>query len=312
MTIIQLEYVVAVDNFRHFAKAADSCFVTQPTLSMQIQKLEDQLGVLIFDRNKHPVEPTTIGKKIIAQARVAIREAKRIEEIIHEEKDELVGELRIGIIPTLSPYLLPLFINKFIEQNPSIKIRVQELTSETLVKRLRNDVVDIGILVTPLNEEDMVEKPLFYEEFMGYLNHRHPLFKQEELSLEDASYENLWILNEGHCFRNQVLNICHPDLSKEREKQFVFESGSLEGLRKIVDQHGGMTLLPELATLDMNQTEKSKIRRFTDPKPIREVSLIMKKSYLKRKLVEELHNTIINSIPGYIHSEKSGEVIKWR
>ena len=312
MTLIQLEYIVAVDNFRHFAKAADSCFVTQPTLSMQIQKLEDQLGILLFDRNKHPVEPTKIGEKIIAQARIAIQEAKRIDEIISEEKNELAGELRLGIIPTLSPYLLPLFINNFIKNNPAVKVKVKELTSENLLKQLDNDVIDVGIMVTPLGDDAYVEKILFYEEFMSYMNHRHDLFAKETLNIEDVKYNDLWILNEGHCFRNQVLNICHPDPTQQSQKQFVFESGSLEGLRKIVDQHGGFTLLPELATLDMSQTEKSKLKRFDDPKPIREVSIVMKKSFLKRKMVEALYTSILESIPGYIHSEKNGNVIKWK
>lgn len=312
MTLIQLEYIVAVDNFRHFAKAADSCFVTQPTLSMQIQKLEDQIGVILFDRNKHPVAPTVIGKKIIEQARVAIRESKRIGEIINEEKEGIVGELRLGIIPTLSPYLLPLFINNFINENPEVKIRVQELTSEQLINQLKKDGIDLGIMVTPLGDDSIVEKPIFYEEFMGYLNHRHPLFNKETLSIKDVQYNDLWMLNEGHCFRNQVLNICQPNLAQQSKKNFVFESGSLEGLRRIVDHHGGMTLLPELATLDMTQKDKEKLKRFDDPRPIREVSIVMKKSFLKRKMVEVLYKNISNSIPGYIHSEKNGKVINWK
>ena len=312
MTLIQLEYIVAVDNFRHFAKAADSCFVTQPTLSMQIQKLEDQLGVIIFDRNMHPVEPTKVGKKIIEQARVAIRESKRIDEIINEEKEELVGELNLGIIPTLSPYLLPLFINDFINENPAVKIKVQELTSEQLLIQLKNDTIDLGIMVTPIGDDSIIEKPIFYEEFMGYMNHRHTLYNKETLSVEDVQYNDLWILNEGHCFRNQVLNICQPSLKQKSKRNFVFESGSLEGLRKIVDHHGGMTLLPELATLDMTNSEKAKLKRFNDPRPIREVSIVMKKSFLKRKMVEVLHKNISKAIPGYIHSEKNGNVIKWK
>ncbi|MDH5476532.1 MAG: hydrogen peroxide-inducible genes activator [Cyclobacteriaceae bacterium] len=312
MTLIQLEYIVAVDNYRHFAKAADSCFVTQPTLSMQIHKLEDQLGVILFDRNKHPVEPTKIGEKILKQARIAILEAKRINELISEEKDEINGELKLGIIPTLSPYLLPLFINDFIEKNPAVNVNIQELTSENLLKQLKNDTIDLGILVTPLVDETILEKPIFYEEFMAYMNHRHTLFNKETLTIEDVQYNDLWILNEGHCFRNQVLNICHPNPIQQKKKNFVFESGSLEGLRKIVDHHGGMTLLPELATLDMSQTQKSKLKRFNDPRPIREVSIVMKESFMKHKMVDALYESISRSIPGYIHSKKNGKVIKWK
>lgn len=312
MTIIQLEYIVAVDNHRHFAKAADACFVTQPTLSMQIQKLEDQLGVIIFDRTKHPVEPTSIGKQITDQARKVIEESKRINDIISEEKNEISGELRVGIIPTLAPYLLPLFINNFIEKYPQVKIHVEELVTEQVLLKLKNNMIDIGLIVTPAGDDDIVEKPIFYEEFMGYVNHRHPYYNKEKLNIDDIKYNDLWILNEGHCFRNQVLNICHPDPTQESNKKFVFESGSLEGLRRIVDKHGGMTLLPELATLDMSQSDKAKLKRFDDPKPIREVSIVMKKSFLKRKMVEVLYQSISESIPGYLYSEKNGEVISWK
>jgi len=312
MTIIQLEYVVAVDNHRHFAKAAEACFVTQPTLSMQIQKLEDQLGVILFDRSKHPVIPTEIGRRIIEQARKVITESKRVNEIINEEKDEIVGELHVGIIPTLAPYLLPLFVNDFVEKYPNVQLHVEELITEQVLQKLHTDVLDIGLIVTPSNDERVIEKPLFYEEFMGYISHRHPLYKKKELNIDDVKYNDLWILNEGHCFRNQVLNICHPDPTQKLKKKFIYESGSLEALRRMVDQHGGMTLMPELATLDMSQADKKKVRRFNDPRPIREVSIVMKRAFLKRKMIEALYTSILESIPGYINSEKNGKVISWK
>jgi len=312
MTLIQLEYVIAVDNFRHFAKAADSCFVTQPTLSMQIQKLEDQLGVLIFDRSKHPVIPTDIGTKIIAQARAVVNESKRLQEIIEEEKGEVSGELTIGVIPTLSPYLLPLFINDFITKYPKVQLTVQEMITDEVLHNMNNDLLDVGLIVTPTGDSNFKEIPIFYEEFMGYVSHRHSLSDRKELSIEDVGYQDLWLLNEGHCFRNQVLNICHPDPLQEKNKKFKYESGSLEALKRIVDQHGGMTLLPELATLDFDTKAKQKLRPFIDPKPIREISLVVKRSFVKRKLVEALHESISNSIPEYLNSEKNGKVIKWK
>ena len=161
MTIIQFEYIIAVDNYRHFGKAADSCFVTQPTLSMQIQKLEDQLGILIFDRSKQPVVPTDIGKRIIAQARTVVSDAKRIGELVSEEKGEVAGELTIGIIPTLSPYLLPLFIHNFIEKYPKVTVTVRELITEEVVHRLKNETLDIGIIVTPYEDPGLIEKKTF-------------------------------------------------------------------------------------------------------------------------------------------------------
>lgn len=310
MTLIQFEYIIAVDNYRHFGKAADACFVTQPTLSMQIQKLEDQLGVIIFDRSKQPVIPTDIGKRIIEQARAAITETKKIQQLVDDEKGEIAGELNIGIIPTLSPYLLPLFIRNFIEKYPKVKVKVEELITEQVVHKLKNNLLDIGIIVTPYTDPNLVTKPVFYEEFYAYVSHRSAFFKEEKLFINSIPANEIWLLNEGHCFRDQVLNLCHT--YKERDTQFKYESGSLEALKRIVDKHGGMTLLPELATLDFDKSSKAKLRPFDDPKPVREVSLVMHKSYLKRKLAEALHSEVLNAIPDYINIQKHGEVIKWK
>ena len=312
MTLVQLNYIIAVDNYRHFAKAADACFVTQPTLSMQIQKLEDQLGVILFDRSKQPVVATNIGERIIAQARVVVNESKRIHEIIEEEKSEVTGELTIGVIPTVSPYLLPLFINEFITNYPKVRLVVQEMVTKEALQKINNDLLDVAIIVTPTHDLNFKEIPIFYEEFMGYVGHRHILFSKKELNIEDVRYDDLWLLNEGHCFRNQVLKICHPDSFQEKNKKFKYESGSLEALKKIVDQHGGMTLLPELATLDFDTKAKQKLRPFIDPKPIREVSLVVKRSFLKRKLIEALYESISNAIPFYLHSQKNGKIISWK
>lgn len=310
MTLIQFEYIIAVDNYRHFGKAAESCFVTQPTLSMQIQKLEDQLGVQIFDRNKQPVVPTEIGKRIVEQARAVVEQARKVQEIVNDEKDELAGELRIGIIPTLSPYLLPLFIHGFMEKYPKVNVTVEELLTDQVVDKLRNEQLDIGIIVTPLVEPGMISVPLFYELFYAYVNHREKLYQKDILHIDDIPENELWLLNEGHCFRDQVLNVCH--IYGEHHGRFKYESGSLEALKKIVDKHGGLTLLPELATLDFDKTSQSKLKRFVNPEPVREVSLIVKKSFLKRKLIEALRKEILDSIPDYINVKKNGQVVKWR
>lgn len=310
MTLIQLEYIIAVDNYRHFGKAAEACFVTQPTLSMQVQKLEDQLGVMIFDRSKQPVVPTDIGRRIIEQARNTVTESKKIQQLLDEEKGEIAGELSVGIIPTLSPYLLPLFIHNFIEKYPKVKIKVEELITEQVVHKLKNELLDIGIIVTPFNDPGLIVQPIFYEEFYAYVSHRSKFYDHEKLSINSIPAEEIWLLNEGHCFRDQVLNLCQT--YKERDSQFKYESGSLEALKKIVDKHGGMTLLPELATLDFDKSAKAKLRAFEDPKPVREVSLVMHRSYLKRKLVEALQKEILQAIPDYINIQKHGEIIKWK
>ena len=309
MTLVQYEYVVAVDDYRHFATAAEKCFVTQPTLSMQIQKLEDQLGVLIFDRSKHPVVPTEVGGAIISQARLVLNEASRIREIINDEKGILSGNLRVGILPTLSPYLLPLFIKGFIEKYPDLEVNVEEAITDQIIDKLRKNQLDVGIFVTPSGAKGLEENPIFNEEFVAYVGHEHELGKVETIDPFLLDVEDVWVLNEGHCFRNQVLNICQtPDSSSSK---FKFQSGSLEALKKIVDRHGGVTLLPELATIDMSAKEQENLRWFKEPKPVREVSLVTHRSFLKRKMTEALFNEIMESIPDDIKSKKNTQIIRW-
>ena len=310
MTLVQLEYIVAVDEKRHFAEAAKMCFVTQPTLSMQIQKLEDQLEVQIFDRSKHPVMPTKIGNDIIKQARVVLNEATKIKKAISDEKGAMSGVLKVGIIPTLSPYLLPLFIKSFIETYPKIHLEVQELITDQIIDKIEKNQLDIGIIVTPIDHENMEEYPLFYEEFVAYVSTVNSLYKKLEIEPKDINLEDVWVLNEGHCFRNQVLNICKP--RKSLTEKFRFECGSLVALKKIVDHHDGLTLLPELATLDMADSELEKVRTFSSPVPVREVSLVVHKSFVKQGFTKALYNSIKESIPNDISSEKSGKLIRWR
>ncbi|PIB37015.1 transcriptional regulator [Reichenbachiella sp. 5M10] len=311
MTLVQLEYIVALDNYRHFALAAEKCFVTQPTLSMQIQKLEDSLGVSLFDRSKHPVQPTEIGKKILEQARVILNESQRISEIIDEEKHDIKGDIRIGVIPTLAPYLVPLFISSFIEKYPFINLQISEHMTDSLVDLLKKDQIDIGILVTPLKETDFKEIPLFYEEFSLYVSHRHPLYNSSKVEASELNPEGLWILNEGHCFRQQTLNICNVSRSERYNNRVHYESGSLEALKKLVDKRGGYTLIPELFTYDLSKDDKSKVRKFTEPIPTREVGLVIKKSFVKHKMVKALREEINTCLPATLTSQKNTTVIKF-
>lgn len=311
MTLVQLEYIIALDNYRHFAIAAEKCFVTQPTLSMQIQKLEDTLGVILFDRSKHPIEPTEIGTQILEQARTIVAESKKIGEIIDDEKHEIRGDVRIGVIPTLAPYLVPLFISPLIEKYPKINLQVSEHMTGSMLDLLRKDQIDIGLMVTPLNEDGLQELPLFYEEFYTYVSHRHPLYDQKTVSPEELKNEGLWILDEGHCFRSQMLNICNAKKAERFNNRILYESGSLEALKKLVDRRGGYTLLPELFTLDLNKDEKTKLRKFSDPVPTREVGLVVKKSYVKKKLLEAMHKEIMANLPPAMVSRKNTNVIKF-
>ncbi len=310
MTLIQLEYIVAVDTHRHFGRAADSCHVTQPTLSMQIHKLEEQLGVTIFDRQKQPIIPTETGKRIIEQARKTLHESRKIEEMIRMEKGEMTGTLNIGIIPTLSPYLLPLFINQFLERYPEIHLNVEELVTEEILRRLKTEELDLGLLVSPLDESTLRTRTIFHEEFIAYVSHRSPLFQKEKLSYKDLDTSELLLLNEGHCFREQVLNICQH--YHQRESRFRYESGSLEALKRLVDKHGGITLLPALATMDMDTGSKKHLRYFDAPVPTREVSLASHTNFLKVRIAEALFEEIRQSVPEYFNITKNNEIIRWK
>ncbi|MEX2593048.1 MAG: LysR substrate-binding domain-containing protein [Anditalea sp.] len=310
MTIQQLEYILAVDKHRHFGHAAEACFVTQPTLSSQVNKLERELDVLIFDRSKMPVIPTEIGIQLIAQARRVVSESHGIYETIAQLKGEIGGTIKVGIIPTLAPYLLHLFIGRFLENYPKVQLHVEEMVTEEVIKRLKNDELDLGIVVTPLEEQGLLEKPLFYEKFYVYLSKGHPLLEKKTVEINELLGNDLWILQQGHCFRDQVLNIC--DQNKFQRMNFHYESGSLEGLKNMVNRYKGVTLLPELATFDLNQEEKTRLRSFTEDEPTREVSLILTRSFLKKKLVELLYQEIVASIPKEMTSKVHGKVVKFK
>ncbi|MEZ4967304.1 MAG: LysR substrate-binding domain-containing protein [Saprospiraceae bacterium] len=292
MNLQQLEYILAVDAQRHFAKAAEQCHVTQPTLSMMIQKLEDEVGVKIFDRSRQPVVPTQAGEKLIEQARVVLRETERFREIAREEDESLIGELRIGIIPTLSPYLLPLFLQSFMQQYPGIRLKINERTTSVLVESLHKGLLDAAILVTPLNDGSLKEDPLFYEAFVVYSGHD---YHKEYLLPEDIDPNQLWLLEEGHCFRSQIMNIC--ELRKKDHLSVEYEAGSLETLKQLVDAQNGITILPELATRYLTDAQRHKVKRFAAPEPVREVSLVTHRHLVKQRLLEVLKAEILKHLP---------------
>jgi LysR family hydrogen peroxide-inducible transcriptional activator len=310
MTIQQLEYIIAVDKFRHFGHAAEACFVTQPTLSAQVSKLERELDVILFDRSKMPVIPTEMGEILIAQAKRVVMESKAIFETIAQLKGDVGGILKLGIIPTLAPYLLPLFIKAFINKDPNVRLQVQEMVTEDILKKLKNDELDLGIVVTPLDESGIDEKPIFYEKFYAYLSKNHPLLKKESVKIVDILGEDLWVLQQGHCFRDQVLALC--DQSKFKSLNFQYESGSLEGLKNLVNRYQGITLLPELATFGLSAEEKIRLRPFEGEQPIREVSLVLTRSYLKKRQVELLYQEITAAIPASMISKNHGKVVKFK
>ena len=309
MTLVQLEYLVAVDTYRSFVMAAEKCFVTQPTLSMQIQKLEDTLGVKLFDRSKQPVIPTEIGIDIIQQARILLAESEKIKEIISDRQRELAGELRVGIIPTVSPYILPKILHGFIEKYPQVKLIVWEQTTEQIIQQLKLGTLDCGILSTPLHESSLKEIPVFYENFVAYVSKGSKLSKKKAINPDDIDIEEIWVLNEGHCMREQVLNICQRRKSTQGFQHFEYNTGSVETLKRMVDQNNGATILPELALTELTAKQLDRVRYFKSPEPAREVSIVIQRNFLKRRMIEALKNEILEFVPKRMRSKKKKEVI---
>ncbi len=312
VTLTQLEYIVAVDTYRHFGKAAEHCFITQPTLSMQIKKLEEDLEIIIFDRSKQPLIPTDVGAKIIEQSRIVLKESEEIDNIVKEHKNQVSGMLRIGIIPTLAPYLLPIFIGNYKKKYPNIFIKVTEATTENIEELLSKDLIDVGILVTPLKQEKIIEKPVFYEEMLIYANKGHALHSQKEILVKDIATPQIWLLSDGHCFRDQVINLCSYVGTEDSGLPFHFEAGSLETLMNIVDREGGITLIPELAEATMSEKRKGNVRRFTNLTPLREVSLVYSRHFAKHKLINLLWREIKESIPPELQDDNRGTIVQWR
>ncbi len=298
MNLAQLKYVVALDEHRHFARAARSCGVTQPTLSTQLAKLERELGVQIFDRDRRPVEPTDLGREIVGQARQVLREAGRFEEVIQDARGVVAGDLRVGVLPTLAPYLLPRFVSNLSRRYPGISLSVEELMTEQVLQGLAADHLDVGVVATSEGEGGWIERKLFEEAFFGYLAPGHPLLERDRLRREDLELDDLWILHEGHCFRDQILELCE-DLRREGagRRPVTFRSGNLETLKQMVDASGGMTLLPGLAVDGLKGPERDRVRPFVEPSPARTVRLVRGKTYLKRSLIEAFAVVLLEALP---------------
>ncbi|MBE7177705.1 MAG: LysR family transcriptional regulator [Mucilaginibacter polytrichastri] len=312
MTLTQLEYAIALDTYRSFVMAAEKCFVTQPTLSMQVQKLEEELGVKLFDRSRQPVTPTETGAEILAQARVIIYEARKIQEIVQDQRGELSGELKIGIIPTVAPYLLPKIVHPFAEKYPQVKLTVWEITTEQIIQQIKMGMIDCGILSTPLDDGQIQEIPLFYENFVAYAAKSSALFKKKQIHPTDIDPSEMWLLNEGHCMRHQVLNICHQKKHSQNGAQFEYNTGSIDTLKRMVDTNGGFTVLPELALSDFSDKQLERIRYFKSPEPAREISLVTNKNFLKKRLIESLSAEILEALPKRLRSKKKKTLMEIR
>lgn len=308
MNIQQLEYIVALDDHRHFVSAADACHVTQPTLTMQLKKLEEEIGVQLFDRTKKPLRPTPEGEVFISRARRILLELQNLQEAIKDEQSSIKGEFRLGIIPTLAPHLLPMFLQRFIEENPDTILRIEDMESEAIIKALNDNRLDMAIMATPTGERDLKESVIFNEAFVFYAPETHKLLESETILPEQLDINNLLLLTEGHCFRNQALHICQSNL-KKKSIGFHYESGSIETLKSLVRKGLGYTLVPELA---INGIDKNNYKRFEYPEPVREISIVTHSSFNRSLLIDRLKSAIRDSLPPHIDRPKEFVRIKWR
>ncbi len=306
-SMTQLEYAVAVHKHKHFGRAAKECHVSQPSLSAQIQKMEEELDLVIFDRSKKPVMTTDLGLKVIGQAQVVIREHYRLFDI-KSEFGEVSGAFHLGVIPTLSPYLIPLFVENFSQKYPHVNLKISEYQTEDIILKLYDDELDGALLVTPLKDDKIIERALFLEPFYIFAPKGHSLLKRKTVREEDLQGGDIWLLDEGHCFRDQVIRFCSLEKSQQVLKNVGFSSGSLETLINLIRKGTGYTLLPHLATTHLSPSElKNNIRQFTRPIPTREVSFVHSRSFLKEDIIAALIDEVISVIPKPLTNLKSGQ-----
>lgn len=296
-SLTQMRYIVSVYENQSFSLASQECHVSQPSLSMQIQKAEDELNVQIFDRNTKPVKPTDKGHKLIGQMKVVLNESKRLEDLSKMQAGELSGHIDLAIIPTVAPYLLPKILTYFASEIPKVEVSIFEQTTSAIIQNLKSKDLDVAILATPLNESDLIEIPLYYEPFYILAHKSHPLLKIKILKETDISKHPVWLLNEGHCFRAQTLSLCSATSPEEVFKNIKYEGGSIHTLMKVVLESEGYTLIPHFALDDLPASiRKSNVRGFKKPYPSREISLVFHKSQWKTDILDKLQKLIVSKM----------------
>lgn len=299
MTIQQLEYIVALNKFRHFVKASEHCGVAQPTLSMMIRKLETELDVVIFDRKKQPIEPTAMGKRLIAQAEISLKEMRKMGEMVEAETEIISGPFKLGVIPTLAPYLVPKFINLFSKKCTGVELSISEMTTASCIEELKKDNIDMFIAATPLEQKDFFEIPLYYERFVAYFASDSKI-KYETLSASNMPKDDLWVLEEGHCLRDQTFNFCKSEIDYNE----VFEAGSIDTLVRIIDINGGYSVIPELHLEFLTEDQKKNVTEITSPPAVREISLVIKQDFIKERLINAVADVIKQIIPEHMLDER--------
>ncbi|MDR1738017.1 MAG: hydrogen peroxide-inducible genes activator [Candidatus Symbiothrix sp.] len=299
MNIQQLEYVVAVDNFRHFAKAAEACSITQPTLSMMIQKLEEELDVKIFDRSKHPVEPTAIGTQIIDQARISLKHFKQIRDLVENEQQTVKGCFKLGIIPTIAPYLVPLLLEKQNADYPDLELILKENTTAQLIDNLQKGVLDGGLLAGPLNHPDLLEFPVYYEQFYAYVSPLDALYQEKAIDMQTIDINNVWLLENEHCLRGQIERLCQMKRKAAvgENPSVKYESGSIDTLIHIVDYNRGITIIPEMHAMGLDEEKQENLRPFKNMTAVREVSVVVSKDFVRKTLLQHVIAMVKKSVP---------------
>lgn len=296
MTLQQMEYIVAVDKYRHFVRAAEACKVTQSTLSSMIQKLEDELDLKIFDRNSHPIRPTHAGEQIISRAKIILYKTSQIKEMVLNEREQSTGEIRLSVIPTIAPYILPKLFKVVHQKYSDITLRVSEARTAGIVNQLERAEIDMALLTTPLHNPELLEIPVYYEKFVAYVSPTEELYSQSEIENHNLPVEHLWVLQEGNCLRDQVMKLCELNSGYST----IYEAGSIETLVKIVDENGGYTIIPELHVELLRRCQQSKIRQIVNPEPVREVSLVVRKDYVRERLLNIIAECIRDIIPEHM------------
>ncbi len=295
MTLQQLEYIIAVDRFRHFGNAADYCNVTQPTLSAMIQKLEDELGIKIFDRRMHPLEPTKIGKNVLEQARKALLSSMRIKDIVNEQQNSVDGTFNLGIIPTIAPYLIPRFFPQMINKHPEMDVRITEMKTEDIKKALCHGDIDAGIVADLDGMEDLEKTDLYYEELFVYVSPNNKLINNETIKDKDLNGEFLWLLGEGHCLSKQMEKFCHLKHATISER--AYRLGSIETFMHIVEGGRGVTFIPELAATQLTDNKRELVRQFAIPSPTRKIIIVTTNSFIRNTILQLITDSIKKAIP---------------
>lgn len=306
MTLQQLEYILAVERYRHFGRAAEACNVTQPTLSAMIGKLEEELNAKLFDRNRQPICPTPVGEQVLRQAKEVLSQADSIKDIVEEEKHSLNGTFRVGILPTIAPYLLPRFFPQLMKKYPTLDIRVREMKTYQIKEALLQGDIDAGILAQIEDLEEYDQTHLFYEKYEGYVSREDALFQKETLRTSDvASSRDLWLLDEGHCFRDQMVRFCQ--MKSSQTSQLAYNLGSMETFMRMVESGKGITFIPELAVMQLSREQKELVRPFAIPVPTRQLILITNRNFIRQTLLDVIVKEIQASVPKEMLKMKAGQ-----